>query len=243
MDTNHFDKASNRELQAKIAMMKKEIHEFKNSDDPASPSYDSMNSQDPGQLNFQSDAQGAQQYYYKQNNYVSQGSANRFVAHPGMAGPRGRVDKSPTQNRHYGSHLSFKAPSYMEGNPSRAGAISKERSGSRDKYESNASSLIPNEEAMEKNLINKVNNIHYYGATGLNDRSQRIKEKYSSRGSDHRAGSSLQARSNSGSQRVSINPVTGGQSVVPSGPNSPTMRKKYGVRGSLVKRNSGKEKS
>lgn len=55
---------------------------------------------------------------------------------------------------------------------------------------------------MEIININKVNsNAHYYG---LNDRSKRIKDKYSSRGyyKEH-------SRSSSGKQHVADDPVTG----------------------------------
>ena len=64
-----LDNASNRELKAKIERMKKQINDYKHSDDTKGPSnYESINSQDTRYL--QRDDQGkAQQYYYNQNAY------------------------------------------------------------------------------------------------------------------------------------------------------------------------------
>ena len=126
-----------------------------------------------------------------------------------------RQDRSPPMRNRGENTASFNAAGSYMGSTGR----NDRRSGSRDQYESNASSLIPNEEAMEKNMINKVNLGSYYGATGagLNDRSQRIKEKYSSRGNSNnsRENNNNNAYNNrsdsrdSGGLRVYINPVTG----------------------------------
>ena len=102
-----------------------------------------MNSPEPGNLSLQSDGLGApgqqaQQYYYKQNNYKS--IANQDIVHQKL-----RQDKSPPMNRpNFDSHLSFNASSYTGANTHAPREIMKDRSNSRDQYESNASSMIPN---------------------------------------------------------------------------------------------------
>ena len=110
-------------------------------------------------------------------------------------------------------------------------------------YDSGASSVVPNEEAMEINMIYKLNNNHYFG---MNGRAQQFRDKAKKAESPkkqqpraaHRRNNSTSSI-NSGSFHIQVNPVTGAQERVPSSGQKSSSRQKarqYGARGSLVKR-------